>query len=234
MYFKWFWPYSVPENKDLLALQSLLSLMDMLSEILAVVRDLGPHVVDEEGLGEVIFVIRVWHRLEVEGHRSTALNVSNLEPACRGVAVSVEELGDVLAVLREQRVGSVGLPLLVEVHHVVSLWGEDAAKFLVGKQLVKNVDLVNLGLSTLISDTGSSNHSGSNEMNFPERSMSEHHEGEACICNQRACMHVVGAVNTGANLVKHITSAHAPFPVIGVDHVSHIVELGWVTFGFVL
>jgi len=117
---------------------------------------------------------------------------------------------------------------------VVSFGAEKTAELLVGEESIENVNLIDRGLSTLISDTGSSNHSGSNEMNFPERSMSEHHEGEACICNQRACMHVVGAVNTGANLVKHITSAHAPFPVIGVDHVSHIVELGWVTFGFVL
>ena len=174
MYFKWFWPYSVPENKDLLALQSLLSLMDMLSEILAVVRDLGPHVVDEEGLGEVIFVIRVWHRLEVEGHRSTALNVSNLEPACRGVAVGVEELGEGLAILGEERVIKTLFPLLIKVHHVVGLWGEERAQLLVAEDLVKNVDFIDGWLSTLISDPGSSDESSGDEMDLPQGCVSEH------------------------------------------------------------
>ena len=109
---------------------------------------------------------------------------------------------------------------------------EKTAELLISEELIENVNLINRGLSTLISDTGSSDERGGNEMNFPERSMSEHHEGETCICDQRACPHVVGAVNTGANLVKHIASAHTPFPVVGVDHVGHIVELGWVTFGF--
>ena len=221
----------MPEDKDSLGLKGLFGLDDVLGKVLAVVRNLSPHVVDEEWLSEVVFVVRVGHRLEVERHGGTGLNITDLEAAGGSVAVSVEELGDVLAVLREQRVGSVGLPLLVEVHHVVSLWGEDAAKFLVGKQLVKNVDLVNLGLSTLISNASSSDEGSGDEVEFPERSVSEHHEGETTVGNKGLGPHVVAAVKTSANLVEVVTSAHAPFPVVSVDHVSNILELAWVSLG---
>ena len=85
---------SVPEDKDFLALQGVLRLVDMLGEVLAVVGDLGPHVIDKERLGEVVFVIRIRHGLEVERHGRTALHVSNLILSNCRVAVGVEELGE--------------------------------------------------------------------------------------------------------------------------------------------
>ena len=85
---------SVPEDKDFLALQGVLRLVDMLSEVLAVVGDLGPHVIDKEWLREVVFVIRIRHGLKVERHGRTALNVSNLVLSNCRVAVGVEELGE--------------------------------------------------------------------------------------------------------------------------------------------
>ena len=165
---------SVPEDKDFLALQGVLSLVDMLGEILSIVRNLSPQIVDQEWLSEVVFVIGVRHGLEVERHGSTALNVSNLVLASGSVAVSVEELGEGLAVLGEERVIESLFPLLIEVHHVIGLRGEETAKFLVLEDVIKNVNLVNGRLSTLISDPGSSDESGGDEMNFPERGMREH------------------------------------------------------------
>ena len=85
---------SVPEDKDFLALQGVLRLVDMLGEVLAVVGDLSPHVIDKERLREVVFVIRIRHGLEVERHGRTALHVSNLILSNCRVAVGVEELGE--------------------------------------------------------------------------------------------------------------------------------------------
>ena len=225
---------SVPEDEDSLGLEGILSLDDVLGGVLAVVGNLSPHVVHKEWLSEVVFVVRVGHRLEVEGHGGAGLNVADLVAAGSGVAVSVEELCNVLAVLGEERVGSVGLPLLVEVHHVVGLRGEKTTKLLVGEKLIENVDLINLGLGTLISDAGSSDEGGGDEVDFPERSVREHHEGEASVGNKRLGPHVVAAVKTAADLVKVVTSTHAPFPVVSVDHVGHVLELAWVSLSLVL
>lgn len=209
----------MPEHEDPLGAESLLGLDDVLGEVLAVVRDLGPHVVNEEGLGEEVFVVRVGHCLEMEGHGSTTLDITDLVPTGRRVAVSVEELGNILSILREQRVVKSSLPLLVEVHNMVSLWAEKTAELLVAEHLVKDVDLINGGLSTLVSDARGSQHAGSSEVNFPERSMGEHHEGEATPGDEGAGPHVVRAVQSRADLVQIVASTHAPFPVVRAPHV---------------
>jgi len=222
----------VPENEDALGLEGLLSLDDVLGEVLSVMGNLSPHVVHEEWLTEVEFVVREGHGLEVEGHGGAALDITDLEAAGSGVTVSVEELGDVLAVLGEERVGSAFLPFLVEVHNVVGLWGEKTLELLVGEDLVENVNLIDSGLSTLISDASGSDHGGGDEVEFPERSVREHHEGEASVGDKRLGPHVVGAVEAGADLVEIVASAHSPFPVVSVHHVGHIVELRGISFGF--
>ena len=112
----------MPQGEDSLAPEGILGLDDVLSEVLAVVADLSPHFVDEEGLRKVEFIVRVRHRLEVKSHGGTALNITDFERAGRRVAVNIEELGDLLAVLGEKRVATALFPLLVEVHHVVGLW----------------------------------------------------------------------------------------------------------------
>lgn len=48
---------SVPEDEDSLGLEDIFSLNQMLDGILSVVSDLSPHVVDEERLGEVVFIV---------------------------------------------------------------------------------------------------------------------------------------------------------------------------------
>lgn len=222
---------SVPEDEDTLALEGLLGLDHVFSEVLSIVADLGPHVVDEEWLSEVVFVVGVGHRLEVKSHGCTALNITDLEATSGRVAVGVEKLGETLSVLGEERVVESLLPFLIEVHHVVGLWAEKAAKLFVGEKLVEHVDLIEGRFSTLISDTSGSDAGSGEEMELPERSVSEHHECEATICNKCACPHVVGTMETGADLVKIVASAHSPFPVVRADHVGHVLELGWISLG---
>lgn len=76
---------SVPEDEDSLGFEGVLSLDDMLNGVFAVVVDLSPHVIDEEGLSEVIFIVSEGHGLEVEGHQGAALNISNHVLASGGV-----------------------------------------------------------------------------------------------------------------------------------------------------
>ena len=222
----------MPDDEDGLALEGLLSLVDVLREELTVVRNFRPHVVDEEGLGEVIFVIRVRHRLEVQGHGCATLDIPNFVGACGRVAVAVEELGDVLAVLGEERVVTAGLPLLIVVHHVVGLWAEETAELLVLEDAVKDVNLVDGGLSSLVPDPGTSDEDGVEEVNFPQPGVGEHQEGEATVSHEGAGIHVVVALHASAGLVDVVTSAKAPFPVVRVDHVGHVVELRWVSLSF--
>ena len=142
----------MPGDKDFLALERVLSLVDMLGEVLAIMGHFGPHVVDEEWFSEVVFVIRVRHGLEVERHGGTALNIANLVLADGRVAIGVEELGERLAVLGEERIVQALLPLLIVVHHVVSLRAEESSQLLVLEDVVKHVHLIDGRLGTLVSD----------------------------------------------------------------------------------
>lgn len=112
---------SVPDDEDVLALEDFLGLHDVLGKVFAVVADFSPHVVDVEGLGEVVSVVAKWHSLEVERHGSTAFEVTEFKVANSRVRVSVEELGNVGPVLGEVRVAEVCFPFLIVVDHVVSL-----------------------------------------------------------------------------------------------------------------
>jgi hypothetical protein len=208
---------SVPEDEDGLGPEGIFSLDDVLGEVLSLVGDLSPHVVDEEWLREIVFVVGVGHRLEVEGHGGAALDITDLVAASRRVGARVEELGNVLAVLREERVGTVLLPLLVVVEHVVGLGREHSSQLLVSEDRIENVNLINRGLSTLVSDAGSGDQSGGDEMNFPNGGVGEQHERESHVGNEGTGPHVVGAVDAGENLVKVVSAAHSPFPVVVAD-----------------
>jgi len=222
----------VPQNENSLAPEGVLSLDDVLGKVLAIVADFSPHVVDEEWLREVEFVVRVRHGLEVQRHGGTTLDIADLVAACGSVAVHIEELSDLLAVLREHRVRAALLPLLVEVHNVVGLGRENTTKFFVGEHLIKNKDFIDSRLGTLVSDAGSGDKSSRSEMELPERGVCEHHEGETTISDKSLSPHVVGAVKAGANLIKVVTSTHAPFPVVSVHNVGNVRELGGVTLSF--
>ena len=174
----------MPDNEDFLASEGILGLDNVLSEVFTIVGDLSPHIIDKEWLSEVVFVVRVGHGLEVKSHGSAALDITDLEATSCRVRVDVEEASNLLTVLREEWVIQALLPLLVEVHDMVGLRAEQSAKSLIGKKLVKDIDFVNSGLSTLVSYAGSSDKSSGNEMNLPQRSMGKHHEAEAAISEQ--------------------------------------------------
>ena len=168
----------------------------------------------------------------MERHCGTALNITDLVAARGRVAINVEELSNVLAVLGEERVVASLLPLLVEVHDMVGFGSEKTAELLVSEELIEHEDLIDGRLSTSISDTSSSDQSCGDEVDFPEGSMGEHHEGEATISDQSLGPHVIRAMKTRSNLVEVVSGTNAPFPVVSVHHVSHIAELSWISFSF--
>ena len=103
----------------------------------------------------------------MERHCGTALDITDLVAARGRVAINVEELSNILAVLREERVVASFFPLLVEVHDVVGFGCEKSAELFVGEELIEHEDLINGRFSTLISDTGSCDQSGGDEVEFP-------------------------------------------------------------------
>ena len=221
----------MPEDEDALAAEDVLVVHDLLSGHLAVVADLGPHVVDQEGLSEHVLVVRVWHGLEVKGHRGTGLNITNLVAASGRVHVSVEETSDWGAVLWEQWVVKTLIELLIVVNHVVRGWGEQTADLLVGEQGIKQVDLVQGWLGALISDSGKSEERGEGEMNFPDWSIAEHVEGESGVADAGACPSVIGSLESLADLVEVVTGSLSELPVVVLEEVVRVLELGWVTLG---
>ena len=90
----------------------------------------------------------------------------------------VEELGRGGLVLREVRVVSAFVPLLVVVDHVVGLRGEELVELVVLEDGVQDVDLVHGWLSTLVSDSCEHGESSEGEMNFPDEGLGEHQEAE--------------------------------------------------------
>jgi len=222
---------SVPQHKNALGFEVLLGLDDVLGVVFSVVLDLGPHVVHHEWLREVELVVRVRHRLEVHGHGRTRLNVADLEVAHGGVHVRVEELGDVGAVLGEVWVVQTGLPLLVVVDHVVSAWREEARHLLVLEKSIQEPNLVQSWLGTLISDAGVKSDGASDEVNFPEEGLGEHHETHASPGEEESRPGVVAAVETVTNLVDVVRSTQAPLKVVIAENVVRVLELSWVAVG---
>ena len=167
---------SVGDHENGLGFEHVLGLFDWHGEVLSVMGHFSPHVVHEEWLRVVVFVVRVGHRLEVKSHHGSALNVAELVAASGGVTVRVEELGHGRAVLWEVWVVQTCLPLLIVVNNVVRLRGEELAKLLVGENCVEHHDLVHGWLGSLVSDARCSDHGEGKEVDFPEQSVVEHEE----------------------------------------------------------
>jgi len=166
----------VPENEDSLGLECVLRLDEMLNVVLSVVGHLSPEVVHEEGLREVVFIVRERHGLEVQGHHSARLNITELVATGRGVSVGVEELGNGSAILREIWAVSASVPLLIVVKNVVGGRGEELVELFVLEDLIENPDLINSGFSSLISDSCQCCHGEESEMELPDESLVEHQE----------------------------------------------------------
>lgn len=223
----------MPENENALCLEVLLSLDDVFNVVLAVVLNLSPHVVHHKGLSEVILVVGVGHSLEVHGHSGARLNITDFVVSDSGVHVRVKELGNVGSVLGEIGVGKTGLPLLVVVDHVVGAWGEKTADFLILENGVQEPDLINVWLSTLISDSSVQSDGAANKVNFPDRCLREHHEGKTDPGGEASGPGIVAAVETGSNLIDIVGSTEAPLQVVVSKDVIAVLELGRVTVGLV-
>jgi len=215
----------VGDHEDALGLERVLSLFNGHGEVLSVVGHFGPHVVHEEWLGEVVFVVRVGHRLEVESHHGSALDVAELVAASRGVAVRVEELGHGSAVLWEVWVVQARVPLLVVVNNVVGLRGEELAKLFVGEHCVQNHNFVHGWLSSLVPDASSGDHGEGKEVDFPEEGVVEHQERSRSPGTEASGPGVVGSVDAETNLVEVVRSTHSVLPVVVVEDVARVSEL---------
>ena len=134
---------SVPGDKDSLGFEDVFGLDQVFREVFSIVANFGPHIVDKEWLAEVEFVVRVGHGLEVEGHHRARLNIAEFVATDGCVHVGVEEFGEGLTILGEQRIVEALLPLLIEVNHVVRLYVKQTAQLFVFEDLIENPDLVN-------------------------------------------------------------------------------------------
>jgi len=221
----------VPDDEDSLRLEDVLSSDEVLGEVFSVVADFSPHVVDHEGLGEVVLVVGEGHGLEVEGHSSSAFEISELVHAGGGVHVGVEELGHVSSVLGEVGVVEALVPGLVEVDNVVRAGVEEGSELLVSKDLVEDVNFIDSRLSSLVSNSSSEGERSGSEVDFPDKSLRSHHEGEGGVTEEASSPSVVGSAEVLADLVEVIRSPHSPFEVIVSEDVVGVLELGGVVVG---
>ena len=143
----------MPWDEGSLGLEGVLSFADSLGENLSVVGNFGIHIVNQEWLSECIFVISVWHGLEVKSHHGSGFNITEFVHTSGSVGVGIEELSRGGLILWEVWVGSTLVPLLIKVNNMVSLWGEESTKLLVSKDSIKDINLINSWLSTLVSNS---------------------------------------------------------------------------------
>jgi len=169
----------------------------------------------------------------VEGHHGSRFDIADLVSASGGVSVSVKEFGQVSSVLREVGVVEAFIPLLIVVNNVVGLLVEQFAQSLVLEDSVKYPNLIDGRLSTLVSDSSGSGKTEEGEVDFPEEGLVGHHEGETSPGNKGTSPSIVGSVESLRDLVKIVSSAHSPFPVVVLEDVVAELELGWVSLGFV-
>jgi len=221
----------VPYDEDSLGLKGFLGSDEVFGEVFSVLADFGPHVVDEEGLGEVVLVVGEGHGLEVESHGGSALEISELVHTGGGVHVGVEELGNVSSVLGEVGVIESLIPGLVEVDNVVRAGAEVLSQFLVGEDGIEDVNFIDSGLGSLISNSGSEGKGASSEVNFPDQSLRSHHESEGGVTEEASGPSIVGSTEVLADLVDVVRSSHSPFEVVVSEDVVGVGEGGGVVVG---
>jgi len=70
-------------------------------------------------------------------------------------------------------------------------------------------------------------------VNFPKKSLREHHEAETGVSEKGAGPCVVRSVEAGANLVKIVCCAHSPFHIVVSEDVVAVSKFGGVAVGLV-
>ena len=220
----------MPWNENSLGLEGLGLGDEGLSEDVALVGHLGLHVVDQVRLREVVFVVRVWHRLEGQGHGGARLDVAELVHARGRIAVNVEELRNSGLILWELLVAA-RVELLIIVNNVVGLWGEQGADLLVLENGVENQDLVHGWLGSLVSDSGERGHREESEVDFPDQGLRHHHEAEPAVSNQAPGPAVIRSVQPGSSLPQVVTGAHSPLIFHGLEDIVAVFEVVGVAVG---
>lgn len=165
----------------------------------------------------------------MKGHGGATLDVSELVHASSCICISVEELSGGCFILWEISVGSTLVPLLVVVDNVVTLWLEKLVELWVGEDGIEDENLVNGWLSALISNSSESSHGEETEVDLPEKSLRNHHEGEAGVCDEASGPSVIRSMESATNLVEVIRQSHFPLPVVGLEDIVAVSELSWVS-----
>ena len=176
----------MPDDEDAFGLECVLGLYEVFGEEFSVVGYFSPHVVDKEGFGEVVSVVGERHSFEVKGHSCAAFEITELVLSDGSVHVSVEVLGNRCSVFREVCVITSCFPLLVEIHNVVGLGAEELAELFVLENLIEDIDFIDGGFHTLVSNTGQKCKSADGAVNFPDKSLTAHHESESRVCGKSA------------------------------------------------
>lgn len=221
----------MPWDEDVLGFKGLLGLHQGLCEHLSVVGHGGVHVVDQEWLGEMVFVVGEWHGLEVKGHGGSALDITDLVHAGSGVGVSVEELSSLGSVLWEIEVASARVPLLIVIDNMIGLWAKQLSDFLVGEQSIEHMNFIDGWLSSLVSDSGQKGHGSNQEVDLPDEGLGSHEEADGSPSEESACPAIVGSVKSGSDLIEIVGSSHSQFPVVSLENVTAVGELGWISLG---
>ena len=120
----------------------------------------------------------------MESHGGSALDISELEVTGGGVLVNIEELGNGCAVLREIGAFTTLVPLLIVINHVVGGGSEKLVQFLILEDGVQDPNLINGGLSSSISNSGSGGSEEEEEMDLPDQSLVEHEETEGSVADK--------------------------------------------------
>lgn len=168
----------------------------------------------------------------MKSHGCTTLNIAELVASCRCLGVSVEESSHWCSVLWEVWVVETLLPFLVEVHDVVSLWGEESSQLLISENLIKYPYLIHGWFGTLVSNTSSCHQGEEGEVQLPESTLGEHHEAESSVAHEASGPPIVGSVQVVRDLVQVVASTHAPLPVVVLEEIVAPRKLAWVTLGF--
>ena len=123
------------------------------------------------------------------------------------------------------------LPLLIVVNDVIGVGSKERSNFLILEDSIKEPDFIKMRFHAFITNTGEEGHEAANEVNFPQGSLREHHEGSANPSHKTTGPHIVGTVKSAAHLVNVITSTEAPFEVVVSENVVAELERVGVAVG---
>lgn len=218
---------SVPWDESTLNLKDVNLGDQSLGVYSTLVGNISNQVVDQEWLGEVILVVRVWHSLEVDSHGGSGFDITDFIHTVGRIAVSVEETCQSNVVVSELIVHTL-IPLLVEVDNVVGSWGEQTTELLVLEDVIKDQDLINGWLSTFISNSSPGSETEESEMDFPEKGLGHHEEAEGGIAEEASGPSVIGSVKSATNLPEVVTQADGPLMTIVSEDITAVGEVIWV------